>query len=39
MDMADYSDNLDSAYTTLEFGNMQVLPLDTGECAYMQVWR
>lgn len=33
MDMADYSEALDPAYTTLEFENMQVLPLGTGECA------
>lgn len=32
MDMADYSEALDPAYTTLEFENMQVLPLGTGEC-------
>lgn len=31
MDMADYSEALDPAYTTLEFENMQVLPLGTGE--------
>uniref|UniRef100_A0A8C5N313 Hepatocyte nuclear factor 4, alpha n=1 Tax=Gouania willdenowi TaxID=441366 RepID=A0A8C5N313_GOUWI len=29
MDMADYSEALDPAYTTLEFENMQVLPLGT----------
>lgn len=34
MDMADYSEALDPAYTTLEFENMQVLPLGTGECAH-----
>lgn len=33
MDMADYSEALDPAYTTLEFENMQVLPLGTGESA------
>lgn len=32
MDMADYSEALDPAYTTLEFENMQVLPLGAGEC-------
>ncbi len=31
MDMADYSEALDPAYTTLEFENMQVLPLGAGE--------
>lgn len=36
MDMADYSEALDPAYTTLEFENMQVLPLGTGECARVQ---
>lgn len=39
MDMADYSEALDPAYTTLEFENMQVLPLGTGECADVQVCR
>ncbi|TNN59158.1 Hepatocyte nuclear factor 4-alpha [Liparis tanakae] len=29
MDMADYSEALDPAYTTLEFENMQMLPLGT----------
>uniref|UniRef100_A0AAQ4QHH1 Hepatocyte nuclear factor 4, alpha n=1 Tax=Gasterosteus aculeatus aculeatus TaxID=481459 RepID=A0AAQ4QHH1_GASAC len=29
MDMADYSEALDPAYTTLEFENMQMLPLDS----------
>lgn len=38
MDMADYSEALDPAYTTLEFENMQVLPLGTGELRYMQLW-
>lgn len=32
MDMADYSEALDPAYTTLEFENMQVLTMGTGEC-------
>lgn len=31
MDMADYSEALDPAYTTLEFENMHVLALGTGE--------
>lgn len=31
MDMADYGEALDPAYTTLEFENMQVLPLGAGE--------
>lgn len=31
MDMADYSEALDPAYTTLEFENMQVLAMGTGE--------
>lgn len=39
MDMADYSEALDPAYTTLEFENMQVLPLGTGERAHMQACR
>lgn len=31
MDMADYSEALDPAYTTLEFENMQVLAMGNGE--------
>lgn len=31
MEMADYSEALDPAYTTLEFENMQVLAMSTGE--------
>ena len=31
MDMADYSEALDPAYTTLEFENMQVLAMGAGE--------
>lgn len=31
MEMADYSEALDPAYTTLEFENMQVLAMGTGE--------
>lgn len=31
MEMADYSEALDPAYTTLEFENMQVLTMNTGE--------
>ena len=37
MDMADYSEALDPAYTTLEFENMQVLAMGAGEshvCGY-----
>lgn len=40
--MADYSEALDPAYTTLEFENMQVLPLGAGEChissAAFELW-
>lgn len=38
MDMADYSDALDPAYTTLEFENMQVLSMGTGESESYVAW-
>lgn len=31
MEMADYTEALDPAYTTLEFENMQVLAMSTGK--------
>ncbi|KAA8591455.1 hypothetical protein FQN60_002398 [Etheostoma spectabile] len=42
MDMADYSEALDPAYTTLEFENMQVLPLGSdkdkrNQCRYCRL--
>uniref|UniRef100_A0A4W5R888 Hepatocyte nuclear factor 4, alpha n=1 Tax=Hucho hucho TaxID=62062 RepID=A0A4W5R888_9TELE len=38
MDMADYSDALDPAYTTLEFENMQVLSMGSGESESHVTW-